>query len=327
VKVNLCSVIGDDIAGATVLSAITTSGLSTTHIRREDAESGARTAQYVAVNDSQKSLVLGMADMDILTSRPFSQTYWSRAITDAEPKYLVVDANWSPSAIRSFLALAGDAVTVFEPVSAAKSQRLFTGDKLGVFPRHEVSMAAPNIHELLAMDEAADREGYFEHGPWYEAVDRMNIRDAAVVDYEVRLYDILEAGVREKMLRLLPYIPTIVAKLGDQGVLLAEIMRPHDWRLTAPEHQQYILARRTVSNPDAMIGGVYMRLYPAVERVSDVVSVNGVGDTFLGALVAVLARGGTVHEYVDLAQKAAVMTLRSKEAVSPGLEELKTGLP
>lgn len=75
------------------------------------------------------------------------------------------------------------------------------------------------------------------------------------------------------------------------------------------------------------VGGVYMRLFPAVEevRIEDVVSVNGVGDTFAGTLVAGLAGrdGRRVEEIVDIAQRAAVLSLKSKEAVSPGLGTLR----
>ena len=70
-----------------------------------------------------------------------------------------------------------------------------------------------------------------------------------------------------------------------------------------------------------------MRLFPAIEVVEDVVSVNGVGDTFLGVLIAGLAKGlkldGTL---INIAQRGAVMTLRSKESVSPQLGELKEEL-
>ena len=63
-----------------------------------------------------------------------------------------------------------------------------------------------------------------------------------------------------------------------------------------------------------------MRHFPAVEVVEDVVSVNGVGDTFLGVLVAGLAKGLTLDErLIETAQRGAVMTLRSKESVSPTL--------
>jgi pseudouridine-5'-phosphate glycosidase/pseudouridine kinase len=70
-----------------------------------------------------------------------------------------------------------------------------------------------------------------------------------------------------------------------------------------------------------------MRRFPAVEVVKDVVSVNGVGDTFLGVLVAGLARGLKLDEnLINIAQRGAVMTLRSKEAVSPHLGKLAAEL-
>ncbi|KAK0745994.1 hypothetical protein B0T18DRAFT_410618 [Schizothecium vesticola] len=61
-----------------------------------------------------------------------------------------------------------------------------------------------------------------------------------------------------------------------------------------------------------------MRLFEAAERVKEeeVVSVNGVGDT----------EGGEVDGLVDVAQKAAVMSLKSREAVSLELVGLKREL-
>ena len=65
-----------------------------------------------------------------------------------------------------------------------------------------------------------------------------------------------------------------------------------------------------------------------VENVKqdEIVSVNGVGDTFAGALVAGMAKTGSgarVEDFVDVAQRAAVLTLKSKESVSPGLGTLR----
>ena len=70
---------------------------------------------------------------------------------------------------------------------------------------------------------------------------------------------------------------------------------------------------------------MYMRLFPAVEQVppEDVVSVNGVGDTFLGVLIAGLAKDVPLDEgLINIAQRGAVMTLKSKEAVAPRVEDL-----
>jgi pseudouridine-5'-phosphate glycosidase/pseudouridine kinase len=57
--------------------------------------------------------------------------------------------------------------------------------------------------------------------------------------------------------------------------------------------------------------------------------VNGVGDTFVGTLVAQLAKAKAqgiekgVEECIDIAQRAAVLTLKSSQAVSPDLSTLK----
>lgn len=72
-----------------------------------------------------------------------------------------------------------------------------------------------------------------------------------------------------------------------------------------------------------------MRLFPAAETVhaEEIVSVNGVGDTFLGVLVAGLAKGLDYDEsLIRIAQKAAVLTLKSSEAVSPDVRDLAAEL-
>lgn len=72
-----------------------------------------------------------------------------------------------------------------------------------------------------------------------------------------------------------------------------------------------------------------MRLFPAAEKVeeADVVSVNGVGDTFLGVLISGLARGCKMGEgLIEIAQKGAVMTLKSGESVSPQVRGLSKKL-
>jgi pseudouridine-5'-phosphate glycosidase/pseudouridine kinase len=72
-----------------------------------------------------------------------------------------------------------------------------------------------------------------------------------------------------------------------------------------------------------------MRHFPAARvPAAAVISVNGVGDTFLGVLVAGLARGLSVLDgrLLDLAQRAAVLSLRSAEAVAPEVAGLSAEL-
>jgi pseudouridine-5'-phosphate glycosidase/pseudouridine kinase len=226
-----------------------------------------------------------------------------------------------------------DIKVAFEPVSAEKSATLFqsaTGpasDQLGIFPNHNIDLATPNHHELAAMHMSAKEHQYFEFERWWQVIDALGIRSSGARDRFVSLTSkkMTDEGIPLQTIQLLPMIPTILTKVGAEGVLLTELLKPTDPRLTDPESAPYILSR--CSNGSREVGGVYMRLFPAVEEVDDVVSVNGVGDTFLGVLIAGLARGLELGEsLINLAQKGAVMTLRSKESVSPLLPLLKPNL-
>ena len=93
----------------------------------------------------------------------------------------------------------------------------------------------------------------------------------------------------------------------------------------------YILARNANAGDDALqggppgVGGLYVRLFPP-ERVlapEEVVSVNGIGDTFCGAVAVGIARGKRVQDVVGFAQRAAGLSLRSKESVSAELRGLR----
>ncbi|KAK3337226.1 Indigoidine synthase A like protein-domain-containing protein [Cercophora scortea] len=336
-NVRLCSMVGDDIAGSTILSSLKASGLDTSCIRKLGHEyPSTRTAQYVAVNDADKNLVLAMADMAIFTNHSFP-TYWNSAVAAAKPKWLVVDGNWASPDIQTFLKAGRHhhARIAFEPVSTAKSERLLAplhpsapgstkvspADGPHLFPHASVDLATPNQHELAAMYAAAARNGYFENPGWFEVIDALGMLGAR--DGFVRLTspELTDAGVPVQTINLLPYIPTIVTKLGPRGALLTALLHRDDPRLRDPAAAPYVLTRCRNHHPH--VGGVYMRLFPAAETVKDVVSVNGVGDTFLGVLVAGLAMGGKVENLVDVAQRAAVLTLKSHEAVSDELFGLK----
>ncbi|KAL6867860.1 Indigoidine synthase A like domain-containing protein [Trichoderma novae-zelandiae] len=320
-QVKLSSMVGDDVAGATVLTALEASGLDSTHVKKLNQEEhpGSRTAQYVAINDSSKNLVMAMADMGIFTQHLFPEE-WTSAIKTTDPKWLVVDGNWSPKGIRTWIQSANEhgSKVAFEPVSVAKSKGLFGPQRgmppLGVFPNQSVDLASPNIYELAAMYSAAKENGYLDSSEWFEVIDSFGMRGAR--DRFVRLtsVELTDTGVPVQSIQLLPYIPTIVTKLGSRGVLLTTILSKNDPRLRDRESEEFILTRSLDGNP--AVGGIYMRLFPPVEHVEDVVSVNGVGDTFLGVMVSGLAQGGRVDKLVDVAQRGAVYTLKCAESMA-----------
>jgi pseudouridylate synthase / pseudouridine kinase len=325
----LCSAVGDDIAGRALIDLVRGSGLPISGIQILDPAADARTAQYVAMNDTRKDLLIAMADMSILSCPLLeSESVWQRIMTEQRPTWVVVDSNWSASIMSHIISAAKSvsARVVFEPVSAQKSSRLIKLIKPDhVVPRQIVELATPNIIELQTMYHTAREALLFESESWWSIINALNLPRGGSRDRFVQLTSsqLVDQGVPQQGLQLLPYIPCIVTKLGAQGCLVLQLLRPGDPRLRDLESAPYILGRAL--EEDGTFGGVYMRLIPPAELVKqdDVVSVNGVGDTLLGVLVAGLAKEGTearVEDILLLAQKAAIRSLKSKSAVSEGVK-------
>ena len=255
-------------------------------------------------------------------------------LNSCKPKWLVVDANWDPSTLHKWLhaGKAAGARVALEPVSIAKSKRIFAGmssqiSGLRVVPDNALSLATPNALELASMHEAASSAGLLEREDWFQAIDSFGMSSSGSRPKLVSLTNsaLVDQGVPQQSIQLLPFIPCILTTLGEHGVLLTQVLRPGDDRLTSPDSAAHILVHSTDGN--TVVGGVYMRLFPPVENVSsnEIISVNGVGDTFLGAIVAGLAKENPqdLEELINIAQRASVLTLKSTEAVSPAISTLK----
>ncbi|KAM3413494.1 Pseudouridine-5'-phosphate glycosidase [Cercospora zeina] len=353
-NVRLCSAIGDDLTGKAALEALYSARMSTKGIRTLPTCSATRTAQYIAVNDINKDLVLAMADMSILET-PSSknpiinqtfQTFWLPQLHSHRPSHLVLDGNWSPEHLAHWLSAAKSTSnnntkthTTFEPVSTTKSTTPFhlpsSIHTLTTFPHHSIDLTTPNAYEVKAMYLSAQSTSHLSTASWWKIIDSLGIphsgaRTQLTYATNPRLVD---QGIPQQTIQLLPYFPTICCKLGSEGVLLTQLLAAGDERLSDGAYAPYILSRCANGTEESVgVGGVYMRLFPAVEevRAEDVVSVNGVGDTFAGTIVAGLAgakqkgkKEGRVEDFIDLAQRAAVLTLKSKESVSPGLGTLR----
>ena len=332
-SVRLCSSVADDIAGSTALRMLADRGLQTSGVQK--LTTGFRTAQYIAINDAHKSLVLAMADMKILedTHGDFD-TLWKPQVEACKPKWLVIDANWDQAVLQKWIELAkkSGAKVAYEPVSVTKSRRIFPAKHPGLttVPNNSISLATPNALELASMHEAATIAGLFERGDWWNIIDSMGLPSSGSRDKLVSLTSgaLVDQGVPQQSIRLLPFIPSILTTLGQQGVLMTQMLRPGDYRLTSPISAPYILSRSTDGSD--YVGGVYMQLFPPVERLQNdyIVSVNGVGDTFLGVIIAGLIKEKPkdLEELVNIAQKGSVMTLKSNEAVSPQISMLYSAL-
>ena len=335
-KVILCSSIGDDLAGSTILTSLAKRGFSTNGLRT--IKNGPGTAQYTAINDGHKGLVLAMADMGIMENRQegFDKS-WQHHIDTYNPRWLVVDTNWDSRTLHQWLRAgkASRAKVAVEPVSVEKSKRIFERSKasdehLGVVPNNTISLASPNAMELRSMYETASSSRLLEREDWFEVIDAFGLPSSGSRPKLVSMTSttLVDQGVPQQSIQLLPFIPCILTTLGEEGVLMTELLGPGDDRLSSPDSAPYILSRST--SQKLFVGGIYMRLFPSIQNVpkGEIVSVNGVGDTFLGVIIAGLAKESPrqLAELVNVAQQASILTLKSSEAVSPGIEALKNYL-
>lgn len=332
-----CSKIGDDVAGHAAIAALHEQSFPTAGVKISGKDTGQRTAQYVAVNDAKKDLVLAMADMSIFetpTAKEDFRRQWGHILDGVEPSTVVIDANWDHTTITRWLEYAEQlgGTTVLEPVSVAKCARLFStrpGEESWFGTKEHakrMALASPNALELASMHRAARDSGLMDEPRWWRYINELNIPSTGARDKFVQIMprDFVDQGLPQMAIQMLPFISTIVTKLGANGVLLTQVLKRDDVRLREGDSAKYMLSRG-----EGEIGGVYMRYFPAVELVQDdeILSVNGVGDTFLGAIVAGMAKKGKqetrIEDLIDIGQKAAILTLKSTESASPELRALR----
>jgi pseudouridylate synthase / pseudouridine kinase len=345
-SVAFCSVVADDLNGQAAMSMLRREKLSTMGIQILPPMLGLRTAQYIAINDRKKNLVLGMADMGILelSDRDLSfDTFWDPVFMRTKPDWLVVDANWSPGVLARWVTSARKhgARIAFEPVSTAKATRIFTKistptettaviDFSDSFPNHLIDLAAPNSMELASMHSAARDAGLFDSSGWWHIIDGLGMSNAGSRErlISVTSKSLVDQGVPQQSIQLLPFMPCMLTKLGSQGVLVSQLIQPNDPRLTCPDAAPYILGR--APSQDGLVGGVYLRLFAPDQVLTgeEVVSVNGAGDTLLGVVIAGLARELGKNEecrlenIISVAQKASIKTLKSPDSVNADIKSL-----
>jgi pseudouridine-5'-phosphate glycosidase/sugar/nucleoside kinase (ribokinase family) len=333
-NISFCSMVGNDMAGNMAMEELKAQGFDKSGVFRHG--SNLRTSQYVAVNDSNRDLVLAMADMGMMEQpEPQFHERWASLVENTKPKWVALDANWSADSISQWLDLARkcNARTAFEPVSVAKSKRLFPplqkspDGNVSTYPNHRVDIATPCEHELAAMFHAARENGYFDSAEWFQVIDSFRIPASGLRDRLVKATseELVDQGIPQQAIQLLPWVPCMLTTLGRHGVLLTMLIEPDDKRFSDPKAKYNIVTRGFGSSEPRL--AVYMKLVSPEEVLgsTDIVSVNGAGDTFLGALLAKLATAeedASIEDAIQFGQRAAACTLKSKDAVSHKLPML-----
>ena len=147
------------------------------------------------------------------------------------------------------------------------------------------------------MHAHARAAGHLDSATWFAVIDALGITAASGARSRFARAvgrELADQGVPQQCVQLLPFVPTLLVKLGARGVVLAALLGADDARLREPAEERFVVARSGRTGGAGEVGGVYLRHFEAVETVGagDVVSVNGAGDTFLGAVVARLVAEG-----------------------------------
>ncbi|KAL5114399.1 hypothetical protein ACEQ8H_007709 [Pleosporales sp. CAS-2024a] len=268
-SVQLHSAVGDDLSGRAALGQLQEEGMSIAGIAT--LAKPARTAQYVAVNNVNKDLALAMADMSILESIPHS-TITSLATSlfrdsPRRPRVFVADANWSSPALHTFLDAAQhpSTTTMFEPVSTAKALRIFPSSP-STLTYPIVDIITPNDHELAALHAHAASTWLFDQPSWFSAIDALGIPPSGLrVPLALATSSALvDKGIPQQAIKLLPFFPSILTKLGPNGVLLVRRLAPDAPELHDPRERRHVLARHSTADDQHVGvggGGLYVRLF------------------------------------------------------------------
>ncbi|KIY51953.1 indigoidine synthase A-like protein [Fistulina hepatica ATCC 64428] len=328
----LLAPVGDDMFGSIVIDGTARLGMRTDGLLRSSTD---RTAVCNMIFDAAGNLLSGVADMNI--TRSFSAIDICKQLGIHEPAMVVLDGNLAPETISVVVQHCNkrDIPVFFEPTSVVKSTSILPAvqHSLSVVGPQSAPIAfmSPNLLELEHVYRTAMTEPFdlMSSAEWWTALDALRLGDAFRLDVERLartsaggLAFLKDKGIVHMAVNLLPFFQHLIIKCGAAGVLV--VMRVPGWTGVPSDPGRALV----VASSEA--GTVVVRHFPAHHIPPDsIVNVTGAGDSFVGALLAVLQREPTAMQHphsleqaIDVAQRAAVMTLQSTLAVSPLLSEL-----
>lgn len=210
-------------------------------------------------------------------------------------------------------------------------------------PISSIDFISPNLIELGELFATAS-EGptdLMSHPNYWTALDSLSLGSKYRMDLEHlsranvssdstkgSLSFLLDQGIAQMAVTLLPFFQHIIVKCGEKGVLV--VMRIFADNSASKWHQEQsnLKARYIVSHSDSG-ETVVVSHFPALS-IDNLINVTGAGDSFVGTLLTCLAQQsdafdspGSLRQVIDLSQRAAVLALGSHEAVSGRLSELK----
>ena len=228
-----------------------------------------------------------------------------------------------------------------EPTSVIKSASILPAisSALGSskFQGSPIKFASPNLLELAELYRCASADPWelTSHDYWWRTIDNLSVGTEFRLSLEQlarqnagshgkTLSFLVDRGVAQMAINLLPFFQHLVIKCGDLGVLLA--MRfPTDQPTPWTEERSDARRRQIIIHGKSEI--VVIKHYPAhAIDPQSIISVTGAGDSLVGAILAALMQNVSAFNnpqsldgVIKLAQSAAIKTLHSPFAVSPSL--------
>lgn len=333
----LISPVGEDAFAAVLALETESRGMRTDGLLKR-LSSVDRTAVCNMFLDSRGDLQTGVADMGIISKIDIGLEKLLAKIGEVTPRIVAFDGNPTSDTISKIVETAKTlgAMTFFEPTSTAKCTRIIPAlSQLVAADAKEpyINGSFPNIIELRAMWEAARAEGGLISSPyWWKVVDTFGSDFHRTLSGKIRedMMFLLNDGVIQMATQLLPFIKHLVIKCGSKGVVLVAHVTDKEgaanWISDESRSSKLQIVSRA-SDGSAIV----IRYFPAQVLDGDGSwNVTGAGDTLVGALLASLTSKGNVFlnptrltEAIDLAQKCAVLTIRSPLAVSPAISSIK----
>ena len=301
--------VGSDTRGAQIRTALSaaSSNLNVSYIQSTTTHP---TASYTCVNNEKGDLIVGVADMDIINDlEPSSFKIYLKQIT---PDWLILDANTSKETMKAILESAKQLGirVIYEPTSVDKCTRIF-GDKVPIYPDIHVHVVSPNMYELDALYSRASDKKYFETTSWWDVTNSFYIdsrfRDS--LDLFCKSGErqfILDNGIVQKAIHLLPFFPTLIIKMGSAGCLVARLVSKSISLRSNRLKSMVVSQGRDVD--------VVIQFFPAptFPNSVSVINVNGAGDALIGTLASLLAsnnidfmHAADISHMINASQKAA----------------------
>lgn len=322
VSTRLISEIGEREKDAILRSA----ALDTTGISINPAK---RSARYVSMNDCNGALIVACSDMESIEKMDLGHI--QKELERASPEVVVFDANLGRQQMQKVIDFP--AIKLFEPTSIPKSATL-ANTTLKCFPDASITMATPNSMELMSMFEEFSYNDRFDLEHWFPVIDSIPL-DNPQTQYKLQLFirrspealeNIVQSGLVQAAIHLLPYIPNLFVKLGEHGVLTFQIIE------FLRDRTADIYGTNSVYIPGKHNRTVLIQHFPIPEEIpqSQIKSVSGIGDTFCGVLAAELAKSkdwlrddsDLKREKINLAQMAAGLSLQTFAPVNSDIAEL-----